>query len=74
MATKKEIEYLKDNFYYHGLLEMGFFDKKIKPEDYDSQIKRICEYFGLKNIFQYENITLATKKFIQSDFSTFSEN
>lgn len=74
MATEKEIQFLADNFYYEGLIEMGFYDKSIKPDDYDGQIKRVCEYFGLKTIFQYDQVGMETKKYIQSDFSTFSDN
>ena len=54
MATLKEIKYLKDNFDYRGFLRLGFYDSSIKPTDYDAQIARICKWFGIESIFQYD--------------------
>lgn len=74
MATLKEIQYLKENFDYRGFLILGFYDKSIKPKDYDAQINRICNYFGIENIFQYDIVMLEKNKYIKADLSTFSEN
>lgn len=74
MATQKEIEYLLDKFDYKSFLILGFYDRSIKEKDYDSQIERICKWFGIANIFQYDTIGIETKKFIKSDIKTFSKN
>lgn len=74
MATQKEIEYLLEKFDYKSFVILGFYDKSVKEKDYDAQIERICEWFGIKNIFQYDTIGIETKKFIKSDLQTFSKN
>jgi hypothetical protein len=73
MATQREIEYLLLNFDYEGLKAEGFF-KNIKRTDYDDQIKRICEWFGILNIFQYDTITMEIYKPFEPDLKTFSKN
>ncbi|CEJ71275.1 hypothetical protein BN1195_03620 [Chryseobacterium oranimense G311] len=73
MATRKEIEYLQEYFDYEGLKTIGFF-KNIKREDFDGQISRICEWFGIVNIFQYEKVDMQEQKYFVADFRTFSEN
>lgn len=74
MATSKEIEYLLEKFDYNSFIILGFYDKSIKRKDYNSQIKRICEYFGINNIFQYDTIGIETKNFINPELKTFSKN
>lgn len=74
MATEKEIEFLKDNFDYDGLLQIGFYSKEIKRNDYDAQIKRVCEMFGFKSIFSYETVMLLEEKPFKTDLQTFSQN
>lgn len=74
MATEKEIEYLKENFDYEGLKIIGFYDKKVKASDYDTQIKRVCKYFGLANIFQYDTVMFGKAKVFKIDLETFSNN
>lgn len=74
MATPKEIEYLLEKFDYNSFRVLGFYDESVKEKDYDIQIKRICEWFGINNIFQYDTIGIETKKFIKSDLQTFSKN
>lgn len=74
MATKKEIEYLKANFQFKGLVDLGFYDKSIKRDDYDAQIKRICEWFSISNIFLYDIVMMDKKKFIKAEIKTFSQN
>lgn len=73
MATPKEIEYLQEHFDYDGLKTIGFF-KNIKRRDYDAQIKRICQWFGIVNIFQYETVGMQQQKYFIADFRTFSDN
>lgn len=74
MATQKEIEYLNSNFEYRGLLTLGFFPKEIKPKDYDAQIERICDWFGITSIFQYDIVMMEKNKYIKSELKTFSQN
>lgn len=74
MATQKEIQYLLENFDYDGLKSEGFF-KNIKKKDYESQIKRICEFLGIKSIFEYENIMNKNEwQKLKPDYKTFSQN
>jgi hypothetical protein len=74
MATEKEIQYLKLNFKFKGLVEMGFYDKGVKQTDYDYQIKRICEFFNISNIFLYDIIMLEKNKYVKPELKTFSQN
>ncbi|WP_284459533.1 hypothetical protein [Chryseobacterium sp.] len=74
MATEKEIEYLNSNFEYKGLLTLGFFSKEIKPKDYDAQIQRICNWFGITNIFQYDIVMMENNKYIKPEIKIFSHN
>lgn len=74
MATQKEIEYLQDNFDLKSLYEIGLFSKFIHPRNYDLQIERICNYFGITNIFQYDTIGIDDNKYIVPDLKTFSQN
>lgn len=74
MATQREIEYLLEKFDYKSFVILGFYDKSVKEKDYDAQIELICEWFAIKNIFQYDTIGIETRKFIKSDLQTFSKN
>lgn len=74
MATQKEIEYLNTNFEFRGLLTLGFYDKNIKPKDYDAQIERICQWFGITSIFQYDIVMIEKNKYITPELKTFSPN
>ena len=74
MATKKEIEYLKANFQFKALVDLGFYDKSIKRDDYDVQINRICEWFGISNIFLYDIIMMEKNKYVKPNLKTFSQN
>lgn len=74
MATKKEIEYLKANFQYKGLVDLGFYDKNIKRDDYDTQIKKVCDWFGISNIFLYDIIMMEKNKYVKAELKTFSQN
>lgn len=74
MATDKEIKFLQDNFDFAGLKQAKFFDKNIKANDYDLQKERICKYFGLNSIFEYNLIGIEATKYITPELETFSEN
>ena len=50
MENKK---YIDENFDLKTLKKVGFI-KNIK--DYDAIEKRICEWFGLSNIYEYSTI------------------
>lgn len=74
MATPREIEYLLEKFDYKYLVESGFF-KDIDESDHDAQIKRICEWMGMKNIFDYDKImSKNTWEAVAPDLQTFSKN
>lgn len=45
--------FLLEHFDFNGLKKVGLFNKEIKSKDYEKQADRICEYFGLENIFEY---------------------
>lgn len=74
MATPNEIEYLLEKFDYTYLVETKFYSN-ISESDYDAQIKRICEWIGINNIFEYDNImTKSTWEAVAPDLQTFSKN
>ena len=56
VKTKEESKALKSfliaNFSYKDLKKAGFF-KDIKFNDYEGQAKKICDFFGYKNIYEY---------------------
>lgn len=74
MATENEIKYLEKNFDYNGLKALGFYGSTIGKTNYDAQIKRICDWFGIANIFQYDAVMIDDKKSIKADVKTFSQN
>jgi hypothetical protein len=45
--------FLLEFFDYPTLKKIGFFGKNIKKKDYYAQAERICEFFGLQNIYEY---------------------
>lgn len=45
--------YMKSNFDFSTLKQVGFFPKEMKFNDYEGQAKRVCEYFGLESIYDY---------------------
>ncbi len=46
-------EFMEENFDFDSLREVGLFDESIKREDYKSQARRICAFFGYDSIYQY---------------------
>ena len=74
MATEKEIQYLKDNFDFKELKKVKFYDREISETDYDKQKERICDYFELKSIFDYDNVMLSAWIAVKPIPKTFSEN
>ena len=44
--------FLKENFAYSSLKKAGFF-KDVKFNDYEGQAKKLCDFFGYKNIYEY---------------------
>ena len=74
MATEKEIKYLQEKFDFVQLKKAKFYGKDINETDYDKQKERICEYFELKSIFDYDNVMLSAWIAIKPIPKTFSEN
>ena len=68
--TKKE--FIDDRFDIEGLRELGFWIHGEKT--YEEYEKRICTFFGLKNIFMYDFIGQPKKETIKADLKTFSNN
>lgn len=67
----KTIEaFIEDRFDVKGLKVIGFFS----PEaDYEQMAKRICDFFGLPNVFMYDFIGPKPKP-VKADLGTFSLN
>ncbi|MFA5234162.1 MAG: hypothetical protein WC390_07165 [Sulfurimonas sp.] len=65
----KNKKYIDENFDLKTLKKIGFI-KSIK--DYDEIEKRICKFFGLKNIYEYSWIE-KKKKYINAE-NIFSKN
>ena len=74
MATEKEIKYFKDNFDFKELKKVKFYDREISETDYDKHKERICDYFELKSIFDYDNVMLSAWIAVKPIPKTFSEN
>ena len=72
--SDKEIQYLKDNFDFKELKSVKFFDDTISETDYEKQINRICEYFEINSIFDYETIMVSTWIALKPIIKTFSNN
>ena len=69
MTTKKE--YIEENFPEKEFIEIGFFKRGMSIEEKD---KRICKYFGIKNVFMYDHIMDDKTKTVKADLDTFSIN
>ena len=54
---KKQLlkDFLLNNFDFKALKEIGFYSKDIKENDYQKQADRICQYFGLETVYQFES-------------------
>ena len=44
--------FMEEFFPFEELQKVGFFTKEMKG-DYDSQSKRVCEYFGYKTVYEH---------------------
>jgi len=67
MANKK---YIDENFDLQGLLEIGFLTN---ITDYDYIEKRICKWFNLEYIQQYDDIMQPKPKQLKAK-NIFSDN
>lgn len=74
MATKAEIKFLKDKFWFAGLKKAGVYPKSMKFNDYDGQIKRQCELWGINSIFDYERLIAIRRPARPEDFLPFTAN
>lgn len=52
--TNKKLlrSFLEEHFDLEGLIECGLLKESMR-EDYEAQANRICEYFGMKTIYEY---------------------
>jgi len=64
-------EYIEDNFDIQGLEEIGFLKKGISLDKIE---KRICEFFGIKTIFEYGFIMKEKVTEVKAQLKTFSKN
>ena len=64
-------EYIEDNFDVEGLEEIGLLKKGISLDQIE---KRICEFFGLKTIFEYGFIMKEKVTEVKAQLKTFSKN
>jgi len=64
-------EYIEDNFDIEGLEEIGLLKKGISLDEIE---KRICEFFGLKTIFEYGFIMKEKVTEVKAQLKTFSKN
>ena len=64
-------EYIEDNFDIEGLEEAGFLKEGISLDQIE---KRICEFFGLKTIFEYGFIMKEKITEVKAKLKTFSKN
>lgn len=74
IPTKNEIAFLKENFHFKTLQLIGFYTANIRENDYAMQIERICHYYGIETIFQYQTIMVDTWQKLETNISTFSKN
>lgn len=64
-------EFINKRIPVADLKKVGFF----KPEDGVNEMEaKICKFFGLKNIFEYEFIGWDKRKPVKADIKTFSLN
>ena len=64
-------EYIEDNFNIQGLEEIGFLKKGLSLDQIE---ERICEFFGIKTIFEYGFIMKEKVKEVKAQLKTFSKN
>jgi len=64
-------EYIEDNFDIEGLEEVGLLKKGISLDQIE---ERICEFFGLKTIFEYGFIMKEKVTEVKAQLKTFSKN
>ena len=64
-------EYIEDNFDIEGLEEVGLLKKGISLDQIE---KRICEFFGIKTIFEYGFIMEEKVTEVKAKLKTFSKN
>ena len=64
-------EYIEDNFDIEGLEEIGLLKKEMTLDQIE---KRICEFCGLKPIFEYGFIMKEKVTEVKPQLKTFSKN
>ena len=64
-------EYIEDNFDIEGLEEVGLLKEEMSLDQIE---KRICEFFGLKTIFEYGFIMKEKITEVKAQLKTFSKN
>lgn len=56
IEKKRLKNFLRDNFSFSDLKKLGFYSKEVRANDYEKQAIRICQYFGLDNVYDYTKI------------------
>lgn len=46
--------FMQEFFPYREFKKIGFFTKDMKG-DYEAQAKRVCDFFGLKTVYEYRS-------------------
>jgi hypothetical protein len=64
-------EYIESRFDVDGLRECGLLTTQKTPEEI---AKRICRYFGMKSIYEYDMLPNIISKPIIPKIDTFSKN
>jgi hypothetical protein len=49
-------QYLEDNIPFYELKVVGFWPNGTRKNDYEKIAARICQFFGLKSIYDYSHI------------------
>lgn len=52
-AKLKLKQFIEDHIPFYELKEVGFLPKGIRKTDYEAIAKRVCEFFELKDIYEY---------------------
>lgn len=50
-----------EKFDFSTLKKVGFYPKDMKFNDYEGQAKRVCDFFGIKSVYEYSEIGKGTR-------------
>lgn len=55
-ARQKLKQFLEDRIPFAELKKVGFWPKGTRKTDYEKIASRVCVFFGIKNVFDYDKI------------------